>query len=51
MTALNFLKREDRLTAQKETGHVISVNSWKTRKFNEHQLERIISNSGLNLIA
>jgi hypothetical protein len=49
MTALNFLKLEDRLTAQEETGHVISINSWKTRKFNEHQLERIISNLGLDL--
>ena len=49
MTALNFLKLEDRLTAQEETGHVISISSWKTRKFNEHQLERIISNLGLDL--
>jgi hypothetical protein len=49
MTALNFLKLEDRLTAQEQTGRVISISSWKTRKFNEHQLERIISNLGLDL--
>lgn len=49
MTALNFLKLEDRMTAQEETGHVISISSWKTRKFNEHQLERIISTLGFDL--
>ena len=49
LTALNFLKREDRMTAQDETSHVISISSWKTRKFNEHQLERIISTLGLDL--
>ncbi len=49
MTALDFLKPEDRLTDQEETGHVISISSWKTRKFNEHQLERIISTSGPDL--
>jgi hypothetical protein len=49
MTALNFLKFEDRLTAQEDADHVISINSWKTRKFNEHQLERISSTLGLDL--
>jgi len=49
MTALNFLKFEDRLTAQEDTDHAISINSWKTRKFNEHQLERISSTLGLDL--
>ncbi len=49
LTALNFLKLEDRLTAQEDTDHVISINSWKTRKFNEHQLERIISTFGFDL--
>ena len=49
MTALNFLKFEDRLTAQEDTDHVISINSWKTRKFNEHQLQRFISILGLDL--
>jgi hypothetical protein len=51
MTALNFLKLEDRLTAQEETGHVISISSWNTRKFNQHQLERIISTLGFDLSA
>jgi hypothetical protein len=56
MTALNFLKLEDRLTtqetsdtSQERTDHVISISSWKTRKFNEHQVERIISTLGLDL--
>jgi len=56
MTALNFLKREDRLTtqetsnaSQERTDHVISISSWKTRKFNEHQVEGIISTLGLDL--
>ena len=56
MTALNLLKIEDRLTAQQnmappeeDTNHVISISSWKTRKFNEHQVERIISTLGLDL--
>jgi hypothetical protein len=49
MTALNFLKLEDRLTTQEETDHVISINSWKIRKFNEHQLERFISTFGLDV--
>jgi hypothetical protein len=49
MTALNFLKLEDRVTAQDDPSHVISISSWKTRKFNEHQLERFISTFGLDL--
>lgn len=49
MTALNFLKFEDRLTAQEDPNHAISITSWKTRKFNEHQLERISSTLGLDL--
>ncbi len=49
MTALNFLKLEDRQLAPEDAEHVISINSWKTRKFNEHQLERIISTLGLDL--
>jgi hypothetical protein len=49
MTALNFLKLEDRMMAQEDTPHVISISSWKTRKFNAHQLERIISTLGFDL--
>mgnify|MGYP000503002290 CR=1 FL=1 len=50
LTALNFLKLEDRQQApDAEKEHVISIASWKVRKFNEHQLERIISTLDLNL--
>jgi hypothetical protein len=49
LTALNVLTLEDRMTAQDETSHVISISRWKTRKFNAHQLERIISTLGLDL--
>lgn len=49
LTALDFLKFEDRLTAHENTEPVISITSWKTRKFNEHQLERIISTLGFDL--
>jgi hypothetical protein len=49
MTALNFLKLEDRQMFQDDTEHVISINSWKPHKFNEHQLERFVSTLGLDL--
>jgi hypothetical protein len=49
LTALNFLKLEDRQQAPNGDDHVISIASWKARKFNEHQLERIISTLGLDL--
>ncbi len=49
MTALNFLKPEDRMIDRDAPVHVISISSWKTRKFNEHQLERIISTLGFDL--
>jgi hypothetical protein len=49
LTALNFLKLEDRQQAPEGENHVISIASWKVRKFNEHQLERIISTLGLDL--
>ena len=48
MTALDFLKFEDRLAAQEDTDHVISINRWNTRKFKEHQLEHIFSTFGLD---
>ena len=51
MTALNFLKLEDRLTSQDDTEHVISINSWKIRNFNEYQVNRIISTLGFDLSA
>jgi hypothetical protein len=49
LTALNFLKLEDRQQAPDNDAHVISIASWKVRKFNEHQLERIISTLGFDL--
>jgi hypothetical protein len=49
MTALNFLKLEDRQQFPDDNGHVISINSWKLRNFNEHQLNRFISTFGLDL--
>jgi hypothetical protein len=49
MTALNFLKLEDRQQGHDDDQHVISIASWKIRKFNEHQLERIISTLGFDL--
>jgi hypothetical protein len=49
LTALNFLKLEDRQQAPVNDDHVISIASWKIRKFNEHQLERISSTLGLDL--
>ena len=49
MTALNLIKMQDRQLAEKSEGRVISVLSWKIRKFNEHLLERFSSMLGLNL--
>jgi len=49
LTALNFLKLEDRQQTPDADDHVISIASWKVRKFNEHQLERIISTLGFDL--
>ncbi len=49
MTALNFLKLEDRQMFPGDKKRVISINSWKIRKFNEHQVERIISTLGFDL--
>ena len=49
LTALNCLKLEDRQQATAGDAHVISIASWKVRKFNEHQLKRIISTLGLDL--
>lgn len=43
MTALDFLKLEDRQTVPDDEDPVISIHSWKVRNFNEHQLERIFS--------
>ena len=49
LTALNFLKREERHQTPDADDHVSSIASWKIRTFNEHQLERIISTLGFDL--
>lgn len=48
MAALNLLKLEDRQRAAGADRSVISIASWKTRKFNEHLLEHFSSVLGLN---
>jgi hypothetical protein len=48
MTALNLLKLEDRHRTQGTDRSVISIASWKVRKFNEHLLERFSSILGLD---
>lgn len=49
MTALNLIKIEDRILNTTSEGHVISINSWKIKKFNEHQIDRIFSMLDLDL--
>ena len=49
MTTLNLIKMQDRLAAENSKGQVISVLSWKIRKFNEHLLERFSSISGVDI--
>jgi hypothetical protein len=48
MTALNLIKLEDRQQAPNSEGHVISIMSWKIRKFNEHLLQRFSDMLGLD---
>lgn len=48
MTALNLLKLEDRQLTEGNPRSVISIASWKIRKFNEHLLEHFSSMLGLD---
>jgi hypothetical protein len=48
MTVLNLLKLEDRQHSQNSQGHVISIMSWKIRKFNAHLLQRFSEKLGLD---
>jgi hypothetical protein len=50
MTALNLIKLEDRQHKQdtNNKSNVISIASWKIRKFNAHLLERFSSDLGLD---
>ena len=49
MTALNLIKIQDRQLNQNPKAPVISIQSWKIRKFNEHIAQRISSMLGLDL--
>lgn len=48
LTALNLLKFEDRREAQTDAPTVISIASWKRRKFNQHLMDRVFSSLGLD---
>jgi IS4 transposase len=49
MTALNLLKMHDRQLTENSEGKVISILSWKIKKFNEHFIEHIFSMLELDL--
>ncbi len=52
LAALNLLRLEDRQQAVEGAGrNVISIASWKTRKFNAHLLERFSCHLGLDFTA
>ena len=52
LAALNLLRLEDRQQAVEGTGrNVISIASWKTRKFNAHLLERFSCHLGVDFTA
>jgi hypothetical protein len=52
LAALNLLRLEDRQQAAKGAGrNVISIASWKTRKFNAHLLEKFSCHLGLDFTA
>ncbi len=48
-TALNLLKLEDRRENQTETETVISIATWKRRKFNQHIMKRLFDKLGLSV--
>lgn len=50
LTTLNLLKKQDRETCENSNSKVCSIASWKARYFNEHLLDRFISNLDLNPI-
>ena len=43
LSALNLLKLEDRQEKQTESETVISIASWKRKKFNQHLMNRVFS--------
>ncbi|WP_444930661.1 transposase [Microbulbifer sp. SSSA002] len=48
LTALNLLKFEDRRETQTDAPTVISIASWKRRKFNQYLMNRVFSSLGLD---
>ena len=49
LSALNVLKLEDRQEKQTESETVISIASWKRKKFNRHLMEIVFDKLGLSL--
>jgi hypothetical protein len=49
LTALNLLKIEDRQCKQTENASVISIASWKRKKFNQHLMIRLFNKLELDL--
>ena len=49
LVALNVLKLEDRQVKKATGARVISIASWKRRKFNQHLMERLFQELGLSL--
>jgi len=50
LTTLNLLKKQDRELCENSNSKVCSIASWKARYFNEHLLDRFISNLDLDPI-
>ena len=48
LTALNLIKIEDRQCKQTEHSSVISIASWKRKKFNQHLMARLFDKLGLD---
>lgn len=49
LMALNLLKIEDRIDKLTIKPSVISIASWKRRKFNQHLMDRLFDALGLDL--
>ena len=48
LCGLNLLKREDKKEKQTEEESVISIASWKRRKFNENLMDRLFTDLDLD---
>ncbi|WP_094789848.1 hypothetical protein [Zooshikella ganghwensis] len=49
LSALNVLKLEDQLLKGSNDRTVISIASWKRKKFNQHLMEKLFDKLGLSL--